>query len=211
VCWHGTHARLTVHSATACALLPTPRRPCLNGARGGCPPHTGVRERTGCSWRLYASTFHAKRKLAPRLHRMLFTQKEFADRGGWGSPRGGVQRRGALTTCWLGDTTSSQRVAREAERRRKYGGARLPLARRVPTASHAPTTASGMGWPTWWKTSTPAALDLWHMVCTLTGVNRRRPIGIGAKPEARRLRNITSFEKEKKLWYGRLERPWLCR
>jgi hypothetical protein len=67
-----------------------------------------------------------------------------------------------------------------------------------------------MGWTTWWKTSTPAALDLWHMVCTPTEVNRHRPIGIGAKPEARHLRNITSFEKEKKLWYGYFERPWLC-
>jgi hypothetical protein len=67
-----------------------------------------------------------------------------------------------------------------------------------------------MGWPTWWKTSTPAALDLWHVVCARTGVNRRRPIGRGAKPEARRLRNIIS-EKEKKLWYERLERPWPCR
>ena len=35
-----------------------------------------------------------------------------------GSPRGGVRRRVALTTCWPGDTTSSQRLAREAERRR---------------------------------------------------------------------------------------------
>src|SRR5256885_8717214 len=41
-----------------------------------------------------------------------------------------------------------------------------------------------MGWPTWWKTSTPAALGLWHMVCTRTGGNRRMAMGIGAKPKA---------------------------
>src|SRR5262245_24276985 len=111
-----------------------------------------------------------------------------------------ARRRGVLTTCWLGDTTSSQRLAREAARRRWHSGARLPLARRVPRASHAPTTVSGMGWPTWWKMRTSATLALWHMVCTLMGGNRRRPLGRGAKPEARRLRNLTSFEKEKKLW-----------
>jgi hypothetical protein len=114
VLWHGTHARLTVHRATAGALLHTPRRPCLQGAGGVWPLHTCVRERTGCSWRLYASTFYARRKLAQRLHRMLFTQQAFADRGGRGSRRGGVRRSGALTTCWPSDTTSSQWLAREA-------------------------------------------------------------------------------------------------
>jgi hypothetical protein len=45
VLWHGTHARLTVHRATAGALLHTPRRPCLHGAGGVCPPRRGRRPR----------------------------------------------------------------------------------------------------------------------------------------------------------------------
>src|SRR5439155_23906058 len=47
-------------------------------------------------------------KTCPEHARKLFTQKELADRGGLGSPSGGVRRSGALPTCWPGDTTSSQ-------------------------------------------------------------------------------------------------------
>ena len=46
-----------------------------------------------------------------------------------------------------------------------WQGARLLLSHRVSSAAHARTTASGMCWHTWWKTSKPAARGLWHVVC----------------------------------------------